>query len=158
MNRPDNRSSERAARRFRVLVVLPAVTLVVMASAGTYVAARQNRRTVWDGVYNDGQATRGKELYSGNCSVCHQDGLQGSDDAPALKGDRFVFRWSDSTVDDMFTAISTGMPATAPGSLTPQQYVDIVTYLLQQNSFPAGQEEIKADPALLKTITITKQK
>lgn len=158
MNSCDYRSSERAARRLRLLFLLPTVTMVVIATAGTYAMARQGRRTVWDGIYNEGQATRGKQLYSGNCSVCHQDGLQGSDDAPSLKGERFVYRWSDSTVDDIFTTISTSMPATAPGSLTPQQYLDIVTYLLQQNAFPAGQEEIKADPALLKTITITKQK
>jgi mono/diheme cytochrome c family protein len=132
--------------------------MVVIATAGTYVVARQSRRTVWEGIYNEGQATRGQQLYTGNCSACHLEGLQGSDDAPALKGDRFVFRWSDSTLDDMVTAISTSMPATAPGSLTPQQYLDIVTYLLQQNSFPAGKDEIKADPSLLKTITITKQK
>jgi mono/diheme cytochrome c family protein len=138
--------------------VLPAVTMVVIAAAGTYVAARQSRRTVWDGIYNEGQATRGKQLYVGNCSVCHQEGLQGADLAPALKGDSFVLRWSDSSVDDMFTAISSSMPADAPGTLMPQQYLDIVTYLLQQNSFPAGNEEIKADPALLKTITITKSK
>jgi mono/diheme cytochrome c family protein len=138
--------------------VLPAVTMVVIATAGTYVVARQSRRTVWDGIYSEGQATRGQQLYSGNCSVCHQEGLQGGDTAPALKGERFVLRWSDSTVDDMFTAISTSMPADTPGSLTPQQYLDIVMYLLQQNSFPAGTEETKADPALLKTITITKSK
>jgi polar amino acid transport system substrate-binding protein len=158
MNSCDYRSSEGAARRSRLLFVLSAVAMVVMATAGAYAMARQGRRTVWDGIYNEGQATRGKQLYVGNCSVCHQEGLQGSDDAPTLKGDRFVSRWSDSTVDDIFTAISTSMPATAPGSLAPQQYVDIVTYLLQQNSFPAGKEEIKADPAVLKTITITKQK
>lgn len=158
MNTSDYRSSERLARRRRLLFVLPAVTLVVIATAGTYVVARQSRRTVWDGVYNEGQATRGKQLYVGNCSVCHQEGLQGADLAPALKGDSFVLRWSDSSVDDMLTTISSSMPADSPGSLTSQQYLDIVTYLLQQNSFPAGAEEIKADPAVLKTITITKTK
>jgi mono/diheme cytochrome c family protein len=158
MNRSHNRSSERAARRLRLLVVLPAVVVVVIATAGTYVVARQSRKTVWDGIYNDGQATRGKQLYVGNCSVCHQEGLQGADLAPALKGDSFVLRWSDSSVDDMFTTISASMPADAPASLSAQQYLDIVTYLLQQNSFPAGNEEIKADAALLKTIAITKQK
>ena len=66
--------------------------------------------------------------------------------------------FNNEQFNDIFTAISTSMPATAPGSLAPQQYLDIVTYLLQQNSFPAGKEEIKADPALLKTITVTKQK
>ena len=158
MNRCDYRSSVRAARRLRLLVVLPAVTIVVIATAGTYVVARQSRKTVWDGIFNEEQATRGKQLYVGNCSVCHQEGLQGADLAPALKGDSFVLRWSDSSVDDMLTTISASMPADAPGNLAPQQYLDIVTYLLQQNSFPTGKDEIKADPALLKTITITKQK
>jgi mono/diheme cytochrome c family protein len=158
MNSCDYRSSEHAARRLRLLFVLPAVTMVVIATAGTYTMARQGRRTVWDGVYNEDQATRGKQLYVGNCSVCHQEGLQGADLAPALKGDGFVQRWSDSSIDDIFTTISSSMPADSPGSLTPPQYIDIVTYLLQQNSFPAGKEEIKADPALLKTITITKNK
>ena len=153
-----NTREYRAARRQRLFFVLPAITMVVIATAGTYVVARQSRRTTWDGIFNEDQATRGKQLYVGNCSVCHQEGLQGADLAPALKGESFVLRWSDSSVDDMFTAISASMPADAPGSLTPQQYLDIVTYLLQQNSFPAGKEEIKADPALLKTITITKQK
>jgi mono/diheme cytochrome c family protein len=158
MNTSDYRSSERAARRRRLFFVLPAVTMVIIATTGTYVVARQSRRTVWDGIYNEDQAARGKQLYVGNCSVCHQEGLQGADLAPALKGDSFVLRWSESSVDDMLTAISTSMPADAPGSLMPQQYLDIVTYLLQQNSFPAGKEEIKADPVLLKTITITKSK
>ena len=158
MNRSDYRSSQRAARRWCLLVVLPAVTGVVIATTGTYVVARQSRKTVWEGVYNEDQATRGKQLYVGNCSVCHQEGLQGADLAPALKGDSFVLRWSDSSVDDLLTTISSSMPADTPGSLTAQQYLDIVTYLLQQNSFPAGKEEIKADPALLKTITITKEK
>jgi mono/diheme cytochrome c family protein len=158
MNSCDYRSSEHAARRLRLLFVLPAVTMVVIATAGTYTMARQGRRTVWDGVYNEDQATRGKQLYVGNCSVCHQEGLQGADLAPALKGDGFVQRWSDSSIDDIFTTISSSMPADSPGSLTPPQYIDIVTFLLQQNSFPAGKEEIKADPALLKTITITKNK
>ena len=119
--------------------------------------ARQARRTVWEGIYNEAQATRGKQLYAGNCSACHQEGLQGADLAPALKGDGFVQRWTDSSVDDMVTAISASMPFDAPGSLAAQQYVDIVMYLLSENKFPAGKEEIKADPAVLKAITITKQ-
>jgi len=157
MKRYDNRSSERAGRRLRWLVVLPAVTVVVFVATGTYAVARQARRTAWDGVYNEAQAARGKQLYGGNCSACHQAGLEGADLAPALKGDSFVTRWTDSSVDDMVTAISASMPFDAPGSLSAQQYVDIVMYLLSENKFPAGKEEIKADPAVLKTIAITKQ-
>jgi cytochrome c len=157
MNRNVNRSTECAGRRLRLFVVLPAVTVMVFVAAGSYAAARQSRRTVWEGIYNEAQATRGKQLYVGNCSACHQESLQGADLAPALKGDSFVLRWSDSSVDDMVTAISASMPFDAPGSLAAQQYVDIVMYLLSENKFPAGKEEIKADPAVLKAIAITKE-
>ena len=122
MNINVNRSTERAGRHLRSLVVLPAVTVMVFVAAGTYATARQSRRTVWDGIYNEAQATRGKQLYTGNCSACHQESLQGADLAPALKGDSFVLRWSDSSVDDMVTAISASMPFDAPGSLAAQQY------------------------------------
>ena len=62
MNINVNRSTERARRHLRSLVVLPAVTVMVFVAAGTYAAARQSRRTVWDGIYNEAQATRGKQL------------------------------------------------------------------------------------------------
>jgi hypothetical protein len=156
MNRCDYRSSARAGRNLRWFVV-PAVTIVVIVAAGTSGVARQGRRTVWDGIYNEEQALRGKQLYGGNCSVCHGTGLEGGDEAPMLKGDSFIFRWTDSSIDDMVTAISTSMPANAPGSLAAQQYVDIAMYLLSENKFPVGKEEIKADAALLKAIAITKQ-
>ena len=31
----------------------------------------QSPRTVWDGVYSDAQAKRGRELYSSKCLSCH---------------------------------------------------------------------------------------
>ena len=55
-----------------------------IALLGTAMAA-QAHRTVWDGVYSEAQATRGKQAYIDNCASCHGEGMQGADLAPALK-------------------------------------------------------------------------
>ena len=117
--------------------------------------AAQATKSVWDGVYSSEQAARGKKLYVDSCSSCHQEGLQGADLAPALKGEDFVLRWAGFSMQDMFDTISTKMPSDAPGTLSPQVNADIVAYVLQVNKFPAGHEELKPDPPLLKSIAIT---
>ena len=45
------------------------------------------------------------------------------------------------------------MPATKPGSLTPVEVTQLIAYILDSNSFPAGKTELPADPIPLKTIS-----
>ncbi|MDO9519398.1 MAG: PQQ-binding-like beta-propeller repeat protein [Pseudohongiella sp.] len=79
------------------------------------------------------QADRGQELYVNACAVCHLPSLQGAFEAPALKGGNFVSQWSGRQVNELHDLIEETMPVQAPGSLTEQQYVDIVAYILLQN-------------------------
>ena len=113
--------------------------------------------TLAGGVYTEQQATRGRMQYTTSCSACHQAGLQGSDLAPALKGDDFVLKWSGFTLQDLFDKIATTMPGDAPGSLMPQANADVLAYVLQVNKFPAGQSELEPDAAALKAISIEKK-
>jgi alcohol dehydrogenase (cytochrome c) len=46
------------------------------------------------------------------------------------------------------------MPDSAPGVLPARQYVDIVAYLLSENAFPAGSEELPLDLDVLKQIRL----
>src|SRR5262249_26032631 len=108
-----------------------------------------------DGVYTDEQAARGKMSYISSCSNCHKEGLQGGDLAPALKGDDFVLKWAGFSVQDLFKTVSTTMPADGPGTLAPPVDADVIAFILQVNKFPAGREELKPDPALLKDIEIS---
>jgi cytochrome c5 len=62
-----------------------AVTIGFLAGSIVRPVAAQATRNVWDGVYNSGQAARGKRLYVDSCSSCHKEGLQGADLAPALR-------------------------------------------------------------------------
>jgi hypothetical protein len=47
------------------------------------------------------------------------------------------------------------MPRSKPASLTPQEYSDIVAFILQQNGFPAGTSELSADTLGLKDLDLS---
>ncbi len=111
--------------------------------------------TVWDKVYTEAQATRGKDAYMTECSACHSEDLGGSGYAPALKGSDFAFAWGDKSVGDFFNRIRRLMPPDNPGSLTADKYRDIITFILQENKYPAGDHELSAEPAALNLIKIT---
>jgi hypothetical protein len=48
------------------------------------------------------------------------------------------------------------MPKNEPGSLTPQEYVDVVAYLLRMNNLPTGSGDLSTDVAQLRRIRIEK--
>jgi hypothetical protein len=50
------------------------------------------------------------------------------------------------------------MPSSAPGSLNPDQYADVLAYLLSVNKYPAGQTEIAKDGAGLKSVKMAAPK
>jgi hypothetical protein len=39
------------------------------------------------------------------------------------------------------------MPAGTPGSLSPEQDVEIMSFILQQNGYPAGEQELTYEQA-----------
>ena len=106
------------------------------------------------GFYTEEQAARGEDQYYSACAVCHLESLAGSFYAPPLTGETFMAAWSDQSVDDLYNRTRLTMPGDAAGSLSRQAYIDIVAYMLKANQFPAGTEELKAEPDVLKAIRI----
>jgi mono/diheme cytochrome c family protein len=98
------------------------------------------------GLYADAQAKRAEMLYAESCAACHGPMLAG-DIGPALAGPRFAARWKDKSVADLFEKIQTTMPASAPGSLMPQQTADLVALVLSTNHYAGGTTELTADSA-----------
>jgi mono/diheme cytochrome c family protein len=139
---------------------------VVIVSGGTWNAALvrgatqgdAQTRTVWDGVYAEAQAVRGKDHYLKECSSCHMADLSGSDQAVSLNGEPFILQWENRTVNDLLTSIRTTMPQGTPGQLNSQAYADVVAFLLRSNGFPAGSSELPRDPDLLKAVRIVRRK
>ena len=99
------------------------------------------------------QADRGKQAYADNCMGCHLAGLDGSSNPTAnakgtpLMGPRFVQDFGESKISALFNKMQRDMPNGKAGSLTEQQYLDIVSYVLQQNKYPAGPNELTVDAA-----------
>jgi quinoprotein glucose dehydrogenase len=133
-----------------------AMLLAACAFAGvaTSTSAQGSPTSVWDGVYTDSQADRGKAQYLQNCASCHSETLQGVDEAPGLVGEGFLASWVDLPAADLFERIRISMPQDRPGQLSRAAYADILAYLFRVNKFPAGNTELASDLAALKQIVI----
>jgi mono/diheme cytochrome c family protein len=115
-------------------------------------------QSVWDGVYTDEQADRGKEIYLAECVLCHGETLLGAEDGPGLLGDYFIEGWDGQTADVLVELIRVTMPIDGPGFLSRAQSTDLTAYIFQENSFPTGDAELKPSIATLKSITISAEK
>ena len=62
--------------------------------------------------------------------------------------------WGGRRVGDLYTVIRRSMPEEEPGRLTPQQYADIVAYMLWLSDAPQGENELPTDLQVLDRIFI----
>src|SRR5262245_65880124 len=108
-----------------------------LASLAVTVAA-QASRSVNEGVYTADQAKKGDATYKEQCAACHGDNLEGSGPMPPLAGKDFLANWTGKTVGDLYEKTQTTMPATAPGTLSPEQAAEIVAYMLSKDNYHAG--------------------
>jgi mono/diheme cytochrome c family protein len=103
--------------------------------------------TTATGVFTAAQAKRGEEVYYSICVSCHPKGTY---TAPAFRD-----KWNGHLVSELFTFVSTQMPKEQPGTLDPQDYADVIAYLLKINGAPAGKAELPTDVKALKWIRIS---
>ena len=103
-----------------------------------------------EGLFTATQAARGAEAYGKHCASCHGQSLEGTTSKP-LAGARFMRKWGDggNTIDDLLFVVRTQMPYEAAGTLTGQQYIDIVAFILKSNGYEAGSKELTVDSASL---------
>lgn len=128
-------------RRIRTaLVLLPAVGL-----AG-FGAAQSARRSTLDGVYTEAQATEGKNLFAMACQNCHT--------LAAHAGPPFRNRFFGKTLGELFEYLQAEMPKADPGSLSDEEYLVAIAYLMKINGMPSGSTPLAADVATLHRIRI----
>ena len=119
-----------------------------------------------DGFYTAAQAARGEGYFRGSCSMCHalEPANPEHRDLKAPPGRGFG-RSGDTvrinlasnesiparyrSVGSLFNKIRTSMPLYDGGGLSTEEYVDMAAYLLRENGYPAGKEELKPDAAAL---------
>ena len=93
-------------------------------------------------LYTETQAQRGAAVYAQSCAMCHGDRMQGKS-APPIAGAAFlkkakVLGWS---IADLRNVIVSTMPRSNPGSLSPQDYANVIAYLLAADCYPAGKQK-----------------
>lgn len=113
------------------------------------VASAAEDASVLDGVYSKAQAQRGKNVYNRQCVNCHSSNLQGEGIEPPLIGVLFIDAWREDKLFSLYDYMATRMPKegrrTVPGSLTEQQYLDLLAYMLERNGYPAGTADLRAE-------------
>ncbi len=115
-------------------------------------------RSVWDGVYTAEQSKRGEPLYAQHCSSCHGTMLEGGEMAPPLAGGAFNANWNGLSLGDLSERIRISMPQNSPGSLSRQQYADILAVMLGAGEFPRGKSELPREVDALKQIAFESMK
>ena len=140
----------------RHTAALAAAALMVGFSGASALAvdATPGGKQAGDGIFTPEQSKRGEAVYNANCVMCHQPDLGGKEPVPELAGDKFLSHWLNHKTSELFTRVSTTMPQGKPGSLTHDQYIDVIAFILDANGFKSGMTELKADSDALKTITI----
>jgi Cytochrome C oxidase, cbb3-type, subunit III len=99
-----------------------------------------------NGVYTWQQAMRGRDIYAGNCRSCHT--------VESHTGAAFSATWNHRSLADLFGYMIERMPKNDPGSLAPQEYADVLAYVLKMNGLPAGVVELSPDSVALRAIRI----
>jgi mono/diheme cytochrome c family protein len=148
---------------YEVYAKLGLSALALLATSGGPVASAaeppptMSGPNIWSGVYSATQAKQGEALYEEHCAVCHMPDMGGREPAPAIAGDAFLGKWLGRSVGGLLRRISTTMPAGNPGSLTSQDYVDLMALLLQANDYPSGSIPLMSDMAVLDRIRISEK-
>lgn len=127
-----------------------AVVLIGLALAGcggsgggTTTSASSSSASA-NGYFTADQVSAGGTVYASSCSQCHGANLEGNS-APSLSGARFAKSLvAYGNASTMYDFISKQMPASAPGSLSPTQYLAVTAYILSKNGFPAGSHPLDA--------------
>jgi mono/diheme cytochrome c family protein len=77
-------------------------------------------------------------LIQQQCAACHGARLEGRY-GPPLSGPRFLGHWGGRSAEELRRYILARMPLGQPGTLTPQQTLDLLVYLLQANGLPSAE-------------------
>jgi alcohol dehydrogenase (cytochrome c) len=93
------------------------------------------------------QAARGKAAYESGCIACHGPNLSDGALGTPLKGPVFIAKYGGKTANELFDAMRTRMPTTAPGSLSLDTYAALLAYILEQNAIVASDRDMPSDPA-----------
>ena len=127
-----------------------------LAAAGLLLATVAAMAATPPALYTQTQATAGAAVFAQSCAMCHGADLKGVA-GPALIGPTFAAPGNKYTVGSVFTEIAQQMPVSAPGTLSHDQYTDIMAYILSKNGYPAGTTALDYTAGMASTVPFVSQ-
>jgi cytochrome c5 len=137
--------------RFKITIFLTRYLILYSCAIKIVIAQPVSALSVFDGVYNEQQATQGQALYYQHCLNCHGDYLAGVDKAPPLSGPQFSSTWNNSSLETLVGRIQ-DMPPGKPENLSREESVEILSYMLWYNGLPIGESSLVTEPSVLSQI------
>ena len=142
-------------------IVVAVLTLVFMTAPIALAPQEIDQMTsVGEGVFTEAQANRGQAAYEGACGTCHGHRLNGAPDDPDMRSTpplaraRFLRVWQGRSLATLFEFTRATMPEDNPDSMTEQEYVDVIAYMLILGGMPAGDAELQPDAQSLARVVI----
>jgi quinoprotein glucose dehydrogenase len=105
-------------------------------------------------VFSSKQAELGLGLYVVNCAACHGRDLHGTEGGGALMGDRFLSKWKEKSMAELFELTKATMPKTNPHSMDDASYAALLAFILEVNEFPSGETELSTSKDELQNIIV----
>lgn len=130
----------------RFVIAWAIVCAGVVSDTASQQAGPPKNITTSSGVYTPPQAARGEQTYMNLCVSCHPKGT--------YTAAAFREKWNGTALSELYMFVSTSMPKMDPGTLEPEEYAQVIAYLLKINGMPAGKSELPADTNELRKIRI----
>ena len=104
--------------------------------------------------FTSAQAEAGAAVYESACVLCHGENLSDGALGMPLKGPQFMQKYGGQSAVMLFEVTQSTMPQVAPGSLPPEDYANLVAYMLRENDIVPGDTPLPSDPAVLATMQV----
>ena len=117
------------------LISLPVIVLLLLAActSGTTTSPTAATSTTAGGTTAGQLSASGQAVFSSRCAGCHGASGQGGAGPTIIGSGQALAKYN--TAQGLLAYISANMPASAPGSLSAQQYLEVTAYLLVQNNY-----------------------
>jgi mono/diheme cytochrome c family protein len=114
--------------------------------AGVFAQA-PNPSSTRDGIFSVQQVERGRESFLWDCMDCHE-----MEEFTGVGA--YLEQMDGEPLWDVFEFIWTEMPEDRPAWLEPEEYADILSYILSVYGLPAGGTDMPVDETSLRSIVI----
>ncbi|MGZ3499058.1 MAG: c-type cytochrome [Vulcanimicrobiaceae bacterium] len=136
----------RSSAPYRLFTLLAAGIILALAAVPALSKSTSATNSI---SFSAAQAAAGKKQFEAHCASCHGEQLEGGV-GPALAGPNAATLRTKlhATVSDVFSIMAMEMPFYAPASLTHDQYVEIMAYVLEKNGYKPGSQPLTYSVAM----------